>query len=170
MLDIYKLGDEVLRAPTERIKSFDSGLALLVDAMFTTMEEADGVGLAAPQVGVSKRLFVVDTRNEGERYAFINPEIIETSMELSSYEEGCLSVPGIYHDVVRSKDVTIQAQDVEGKVFTIKATGLLSRVIQHEYDHLYGKLFVDRLSDRDRELVIKAYEKRNLKKKKKRNV
>lgn len=170
MLDIYKLGDEVLRAPTERIKSFDSGLALLVDAMFTTMEEADGVGLAAPQVGVSKRLFVVDTRNEGERYAFINPEIIETSMELSSYEEGCLSVPGIYHDVVRAKDVTIQAQDVEGKVFTIKATGLLSRVIQHEYDHLEGKLFVDRLSDKDRDLVIKAYEKRNHKKKKKRNV
>ena len=78
MLDIYKLGDEVLRAPTKKITHFDNSLALLVDAMFSTMEEADGVGLAGPQIGASDQLFVVGTRNEGERYVFINPEIIET--------------------------------------------------------------------------------------------
>ena len=170
MLDIYKLGDEVLRTPTKKITHFDNSLALLVDAMFSTMEEADGVGLAGPQIGASDQLFVVDTRNEGERYVFINPEIIETSVELVPYEEGCLSVPGIYHDVVRPAEVTIQAQNLQGKVFTVKASGLLARVIQHEYDHLYGKLFVDRLDPNEKELVIKAYEKRNKKGKRKKGV
>ncbi len=166
MLDIYKLGDEVLRAPTKKVTRFDNGLAILVDAMFTTMEEADGVGLAGPQVGVSEQIFVVDTRNEGERLAFINPEIIETGIDLVPYEEGCLSVPGVYHDVMRPSTVTIQAQNVNGKAFTLKAEGLLARVIQHEYDHLFGKLFIDRLDEKDKEMMIKAYEKRQKKGKK----
>jgi peptide deformylase len=170
MLDIYKLGDDVLRTPTEKITKFDNAIAMLADAMFTTMEEADGVGLAGPQVGVSKRIFVVDTRNEGERYCFINPEIIETSMEMGPYEEGCLSVPGIYRDVVRPLGVTVQAQDINGKSFTIKATGLLARVIQHENDHLYGKLFIDRLDEKEKEAAVKAYEKHKGKGRKKNRV
>ena len=166
MLDIYKLGEDVLYTPTEKVKKFDSALKMLIDAMFDTMDEADGVGLAGPQVGVSQKLFVVDDR-KGNRIAFINPEIIETSVEVGPYEEGCLSVPGVYHDVIRPLGVTVQAQDVNGKAFTIKATGLLARIIQHENDHLNAKLFIDRLSEDDRAMMVKVYERKNKPKKRK---
>ena len=166
MLDIYKLGEDVLYTPTEKVKKFDSALKMLIDAMFDTMDEADGVGLAGPQVGVSQKLFVVDDR-KGNRIAFINPEIIETSVEVGPYEEGCLSVPGVYHDVIRPLGVTVQAQDVNGKAFTIKATGLLARIIQQENDHLNAKLFIDRLSEDDRAMMVKVYERKNKTKKRK---
>ncbi len=167
MLEIYKLGEDVLTEPTEKVTQFDSALKMLVDAMFETMDEAEGVGLAAPQVGVSKRIFVVDThRGENERIAFINPEILETSPDLVHYEEGCLSVPGVYHDVMRPSHVNIHAQDVNGKAFTIKAEGLLARVIQHENDHLYGKLFIDRLDQDEHDLMVRVYERKNRTKKK----
>lgn len=166
MLDIYKLGEDVLYTPTEKVKKFDSALKMLIDAMFDTMDEADGVGLAGPQVGVSQKLFVVDDR-KGNRIAFINPEIIETSVEVGPYEEGCLSVPGVYHDVIRPLGVTVQAQDVNGKAFTVKATGLLARIIQHENDHLNAKLFIDRLSEDDRAMMVKVYERKNKTKKRK---
>lgn len=166
MLDIYKLGEDVLYTPTEKVKKFDSALKMLIDAMFDTMDEADGVGLAGPQVGVSQKLFVVDDR-KGNRIAFINPEIIETSVEVGPYEEGCLSVPGVYHDVIRPLGVTVQAQDVNGKAFTVKATGLLARIIQHENDHLNSKLFIDRLSEDDRAMMVKVYERKNKTKKRK---
>ena len=166
MLDIYKLGEDVLYTPTEKVKKFDSAFKMLIDAMFDTMDEADGVGLAGPQVGVSQKLFVVDDR-KGNRIAFINPEIIETSVEVGPYEEGCLSVPGVYHDVIRPLGVTVQAQDVNGKAFTIKATGLLARIIQHENDHLNAKLFIDRLSEDDRAMMVKVYERKNKTKKRK---
>ena len=166
MLDIYKLGEDVLYTPTEKVKKFDSALKMLIDAMFDTMDEADGVGLAGPQVGVSQKLFVVDDR-KGNRIEFINPEIIETSVEVGPYEEGCLSVPGVYHDVIRPLGVTVQAQDVNGKAFTIKATGLLARIIQHENDHLNAKLFIDRLSEDDRAMMVKVYERKNKTKKRK---
>ena len=138
MLDIYKLDDEVLRENTESVKSFDSALKMLVDAMFETLTEADGVGLAAPQVGVSKKFFIVDL-HEGEKgkFVFINPEIIETSIEEGPYEEGCLSIPGFYRDVIRPLRVKVQAQ-----------------------------LFIDHLSEDERERVIKAYRKKNKKRKK----
>ena len=167
MLDIYKLDDEVLRENTESVKSFDSALKMLVDAMFETLTEADGVGLAAPQVGVSKKFFIVDL-HEGEKgkFVFINPEIIETSIEEGPYEEGCLSIPGFYRDVIRPLRVKVQAQDLDGKHFTIDASGLLARVIQHENDHLNGTLFIDHLSEDERERVIKAYSKKNKKRKK----
>ncbi|MBR1937661.1 MAG: peptide deformylase [Spirochaetales bacterium] len=160
MLDIYKLGEDVLSEQTTKVTEFDSALKMLVDAMFETMDEAEGVGLAAPQVGVSKRLFVVDThQNENERLCFINPEILETSPDLVHYEEGCLSIPGVYHDVERPSHVTVHAQDINGKAFTVKAEGLLARVIQHENDHLYGKLFIDRLEKDDRDLMVRLYER-----------
>ncbi|MGE4467374.1 peptide deformylase [Sphaerochaeta sp.] len=160
MLDIYTLGEEVLREKCQKVTEFDNALRILVDAMFDTMDEADGVGLAAPQVGVTKRLFVIHIRG-AEKRAYINPQIIETSIETSTDEEGCLSIPGVWHDVQRPARVTVQAQDVEGKVFQVKADGLLARALQHENDHLNGVLFIDRLSDEEREKMIQAYEKQN---------
>nr|WP_319472731.1 peptide deformylase [uncultured Sphaerochaeta sp.] len=160
MLDIYTLGEEVLQEKCQKVTKFDNALKILVDAMFDTMDEADGVGLAAPQVGVNQRLFVIHIRG-AEKRAYINPQIIETSIETSTDEEGCLSIPGVWHDVQRPARVTVQAQDVEGKVFQVKAEGLLARALQHENDHLNGVLFIDRLNDEEREKMVQAFEKRN---------
>ena len=160
MLDIYTLGDEVLRKECSEVKVFDSALRMLADAMIETLREADGVGLAGPQVGVSEKIFVVQIP-DNDPIVFVNPEIIQTSIETSPYEEGCLSIPGVYFNVIRPSAVTVQAQDVAGKPFTIEATGLLARVIQHENDHLHGKLYVDHLSEKDRERAIKEYERKN---------
>jgi len=160
MLDIITLGDEFLRAKTERITDFGPEIPVLADAMIDAMRSERGLGLAGPQVGVLKRIFVLELPEEVAPRIFINPEIIETSQELSSYEEGCLSIPGVYSDVIRSSQVTIQAQDIKGKPFTIKADGMLARVVQHENDHLYGVLFIDRLDEDRRERILKAYKKR----------
>ena len=168
MLDIYTLDDEVLREDTEKVTVFDNSLKMLVDAMFDTLVEADGVGLAAPQIGVSKKFFIVDLRRgDDSRYVFINPEIIETSMEEGPYEEGCLSIPGFYREVIRPLRVKVQAQDLNGKYFTIDADGLLARVIQHENDHLNKTLFIDHLTPEEKEKVEKAFRKKNRKKRNK---
>ncbi|AEC02652.1 peptide deformylase [Parasphaerochaeta coccoides] len=159
MLEIVTLGEDVLRRRAEPVKVFDAALRLLVDDMFDSLAQERGVGLAAPQVGVSQRLFIVDIEG-GEKGVFINPEIIETSMEQTPYEEGCLSIPGIWHDVVRPQRITMQAQDVTGKFFTVKADGMFARVLQHEYDHLNGTLFIDRLNEQDKKKVLDAYEKK----------
>ena len=159
MLDIYRIGDEILRTKCEKVTRFDHSLEILIDAMFDTLDEADGVGLAGPQVGVDKRLFIVSL-NDGTRKAFINPEIVETSVDTCPYEEGCLSIPGVYHNVIRPSKVKVFAQDEKGHAFTLDASGLLARVIQHENDHLDGKLFIDRLSEDERDKVLKLYSKR----------
>lgn len=163
MLDIFDMDDEVLRSQTESVDEFDDALKILVDAMFETLEEAEGVGLAAPQVGISKKIFVVNTRKKGERYALINPEIIETSVDLVLYEEGCLSIPGFYRDVMRPARVKVQAQDVSGKFFTLDAEGLLARVIQHENDHLNGVLFIDHLDEKEKDKVVSLFHKKKKK-------
>ncbi|HIV98539.1 MAG TPA: peptide deformylase [Candidatus Ornithospirochaeta avicola] len=163
MLDIFDMDDEVLRSQTESVDEFDDALKILVDAMFETLEEAEGVGLAAPQVGISKKIFVVNTRKKGERYALINPEIIETSVDLVPYEEGCLSIPGFYRDVMRPARVKVQAQDVSGKFFTLDAEGLLARVIQHENDHLNGVLFIDHLDEKEKDKVVSLFHKKKKK-------
>lgn len=160
MLEIYTIGEEILREKCKKVDKFDSALELLVNAMFEKMDEADGVGLAAPQVGVDLRVFVIDD-HRGVRKAFINPEIIETSMEECSMEEGCLSIPGVYTYLTRSKKVTVQAQDVKGKTFRLEADDLLARAVQHENDHLNGVLFVDRLDEKSRTKLIRTYERRN---------
>ncbi|HLW22464.1 MAG TPA: peptide deformylase [Sphaerochaetaceae bacterium] len=165
MLDIYTLGEEVLRGKAERVTVFDNALSIFVDAMFETMAESDGIGLAAPQVGALNRLFVVDTRRPGERLVFINPEIIETSEEQGMYEEGCLSIPGMYYDIVRPLRVTVQAQDVTGKPFKLAADGLLARVIQHENDHLNGVLFIDRMEQEARDKLVASYNRRTKRRK-----
>ncbi|NQT61201.1 MAG: peptide deformylase [Bacteroidetes bacterium] len=160
MLDIITLGDEFLREKTERITSFGPEIPVLADAMIDTMRGERGLGLAGPQVGVLKRIFVLELPEEDSPRVFINPEILETSHGLSSYEEGCLSIPGMYSDVIRPTQVTVQAQDTKGKPFTIKADGMLARVIQHENDHLHGVLFIDRLDEDRRERILKAYKKK----------
>lgn len=159
ILEIVKVGDEVLKEKCTPVKEIDSSLKILTEAMFDELYEADGIGLAAPQIGITQRFFVVDIR-DGNRYVFINPEIVETSIEKGPYEEGCLSIPGVYHDVIRPLKVKVQARDADGKLFNLSADGLLARVIQHEYDHLEGKLFIDRLTDDEREKMLKVYEKK----------
>ncbi|MFQ3547068.1 MAG: peptide deformylase, partial [Termitinemataceae bacterium] len=118
-----------------------------------------GIGLAGPQVGLLQRIFIVHIEGETPR-VFINPTIIGTSPEQSQYEEGCLSIPGMYADVNRPEKITIQAWNERGRPFTLDAEGLLARVIQHEYDHLEGVLFIDRLSELKRKRLIALYEKK----------
>ena len=160
MLDICTLGDEVLREECSDIKAFDSALRMLADAMMETLREADGVGLAGPQVGVPEKIFVTLVPNDDPR-VFINPEIIETSIETGPYEEGCLSIPGMYHEVIRPRRIRIQAFDADGKAFTLDADGLLARAIQHENDHLHGKLYIDYLPEGEREKLLRLYEKKS---------
>ena len=160
MLEIVTIGEDILREKAKPVTSFGSELKLLVDAMFESMDEDDGIGLAAPQIAVGKRIFVTHPKDDEPR-VFINPEIVETSQEVVAYEEGCLSVPGVYSEVVRPSGITIQAQDLQGKAFVLKAAGMLARVIQHEYDHLNGVLFVDRVPEDRRERLLKAYEKKH---------
>ncbi len=159
MLDIYTLGEEILKERCKPVKTFDSALRILIDAMFTTMEEAQGVGLAAPQVGVDQRFFIVNIPDFGKK-VFVNPQITATSVEEECAEEGCLSIPGLWHEVRRPAEITVQAQDEWGKAFTLSADGLLARAIQHENDHLNGVLFIDRLDAEDKEKMERAWQKR----------
>ena len=123
------------------------------------MHKGKGVGLAGPQVGLLERIFVVHVEGDEPR-VFINPSILETSAETSKHEEGCLSVPGVWADVIRPEKVKVQAWNEKGRPFTIEVNGLLARVILHEYDHLEGVLFIDRLSEPKRAKVIAKYEKK----------
>lgn len=142
---ITKLGEEILRQKAEPVKpeEINDDLRNFLNEMFEAMIAADGVGLAGPQAGISKRLFVV-IADDDVRRVFINPQIISTSAEMVDFEEGCLSVPLVYESISRPKKVTVQAFNENGRPFTLEADGLLARVIQHEYDHLDGILFIDR--------------------------
>jgi peptide deformylase len=159
MFDIYTIGAEVLRAPTMPVTVFDEALATTIEQMFTTMIRGRGIGLAAPQVGISQRFFIVQIEGDKQR-VFINPEIIGTSSELENYEEGCLSIPGAYAKLERPAAVKVQAWNERGRPFTLEADGLLARVIQHELDHLQGVLFTDRLPEKLREKTLALYERR----------
>ena len=161
MLKIYKLGEEVLRQNCEEVKpeEINDELRTLIKEMFLTMDEANGVGLAAPQVGIAKLFFVAMADDDVER-VFINPVITKTSSELSEYEEGCLSIPGVYETIVRPKAVTISALDMNGKPFTIDAEGLLARIVQHESDHLDGVLYIDRGDEEFKNKTIETFKKR----------
>ncbi len=159
MLDIYTIGADVLRNQAAAIDKFDDELAAFVEKMFVTMKQGKGVGLAAPQVGVSQRLFVIQIDGDKPR-VFINPEIVETSVDLVGFEEGCLSIPGVYADLDRPAEVRVQAWNERGRRFVLGAEGFLARVVQHELDHLNGVLFTDRLPERSRDKLLKQYEKR----------
>jgi peptide deformylase len=155
--------DEVLRQKAERVEEFDSELKELVEDMFETMYKRGGVGLAANQVGVLKRVFILDLKagrhgDGGEKMVFVNPEIVHAEGEVV-HQEGCLSLPGLWKKVKRAKKVIVRAQDLDGKEFEIEAEGLLSRAIQHEIDHLNGICFVDRLSPLQKRLALEKYKK-----------
>jgi peptide deformylase len=159
MLDILTLGNEVLRKKCASIAVFDKKLEDLTVAMIDAMHESDGIGLAGPQVGVEKRLFVCHVPDDEPR-VFINPDIIGTSQELSPYEEGCLSIPGVYSEIIRPNSITVQAWNLEGKPFRMEVSGILARVIQHEMDHLKGVLFIDHLTEKKRQRIVSQYERR----------
>ncbi len=156
MLDIVLYGEPILIQKAQEIKEFDHDLEKLAGDMHDAMKRDHGIGLAAPQVGASKRLFVVGLDNEPLRI-FINPRIVAMSEKTSEYEEGCLSFPGLYFTVVRPSAVDIEAFDIRGKPFRLSADGLLARVIQHEYDHLDGILFIDRVSPAKRRRALAHY-------------
>lgn len=141
-------GDPVLREVSKPVEEITGEIKVLVSDMIDTLKKAQGLGLAAVQIGVAKRVFIVDLSavdiNEKLR-VFINPEIIETEGE-AEFEEGCLSFPGIYQKIVRAKKVKIKALDLDGQPFEMAADGLAARAILHEFDHLEAKLFIDYLS------------------------
>ena len=143
ILPIHVLGSPILRQVTTPVAAVTDDLRRLIDDMFETMYAARGVGLAAPQVGRSERIAVIDT--EGEPFAIVNPTVV-LSEGSEKGEEGCLSIPDIYADVARPSRVVVRAQDRDGKPFERDATELLGRCLQHEIDHLDGKLFIDYLS------------------------
>jgi len=142
VLPIRKVGDPVLRTDTKPVKEITDKTKRLLKDMADTMYDADGVGLAAPQIGVSKKMFVVDI-GEG-LISLVNPEIIESSGE-DIDEEGCLSIPGEAGDVLRAEQIVIKGLNPEGEEVKIEANGLLARALQHEFDHLNGALFIDKM-------------------------
>ncbi len=149
-LDIHYLGDRVLRQPAKRIAKVDDKIRHTIKEMLQTMYSADGIGLAAPQVGINKQLIVIDIaldQPDEPPLVLINPKIIKSGSSLCNSEEGCLSVPGVYLDVIRPDEIEISYKNELGKPCKLKATGLLSRAIQHEMDHLNGVMFVDRVEN-----------------------
>jgi peptide deformylase len=151
-LKIYMLGQETLRTPAIRIVKVDDSIRQLAKDMLLTMYSAKGIGLAAPQVGVQKRILVIDLNFEDPDTppnVFINPEIISSSASLDTYEEGCLSIPGVYLNVLRPSSIKLSYRDEMGRPKKMNAEGLMARCIQHEIDHLNGVLFVDKVTDQD---------------------
>lgn len=158
-LTVLKYPDERLRKVAEPVATVDDALRATLDDMFETMYEAQGVGLAATQVDVHKRLFVADcSEDQNEPLVFINPEITKAEGHFSN-DEGCLSFPGVYAKVERAQQITVEALDRNGEKFSLDADGLLAICIQHEIDHLNGKLFVDYLSPLKQNRIRKKLEK-----------
>ena len=156
MYEIRVIGDSILRRKTTNIRKFDDNLLRVVNNMIDTMHIEDGIGLAAPQIGLNKSILVIDisSLDENEKpLAFINPEIITTDGE-SVYEEGCLSIPNVREEVTRPEEIALKYQDVKGKKHFEKFSGWKSRVLQHEIDHLNGILFVDRISPVKQKLLV----------------
>ncbi|ATN32767.1 peptide deformylase [Rhizobium sp. ACO-34A] len=156
------LPDPLLRQVSASVERVDDDVRRLADDMLETMYDAPGIGLAAIQVGVARRMLVIDVSREGEEktpLVFINPEIIKSSDERSSYEEGCLSIPDYYAEVERPAVVTVKSLDRDGKEQITEADGLLATCLQHEIDHLNGVLFIDHISRLKRDMVIKKFTK-----------
>jgi peptide deformylase len=161
--EIRILGDPVLRAPAEEVREFDEEIQTLARDMLDTMYRASGIGLAGPQVGVSKRVIVLDVgqaeEEDGGPVALVNPKVVESSRKRDRAPEGCLSIPGMEEVVERPASVTVEAFTPEGEPVTLEADGLFSRALQHEIDHLDGVLFIDRLSPLKRRMAIKKWQK-----------
>lgn len=162
ILNILEFPDPRLRTIAKAVERVDDDLRQLIDDMFETMYDAPGIGLAATQVNVHKRLVVMDlSEDKNEPLVFINPEFEPLTDEVEQYQEGCLSVPGFYENVDRPQKVKIKALDRDGQPFELIAEGLLAVCIQHECDHLNGKLFVDYLSTLKRDRIKKKLEKQH---------
>ena len=159
ILDILHFPDERLRRKAQPVEAVDQKIQQLVDDMFETMYEAPGIGLAAIQINVPQRVLVIDISEDRQQpLAFINPEI--TRLEgIEEMDEGCLSVPGVFEKVQRADEITVKALDRDGKPFEMDAQGLLAVCIQHEIDHLDGKLFIDYLSELKRQRIRKKISK-----------
>lgn len=163
--EIVLMGDPVLREVAQEVREFDDDLRALVRDMFETMYHAEGVGLAAPQVGLSSRVLVIDVRSEdndeGEQIALVNPRVTWHSAETAKQSEGCLSIPGLEEIVERPAEVQVEGKDPHGKPLSISASELLARALQHEIDHLDGVLFLDRVSPLKRRMLVKKWKKQS---------
>jgi peptide deformylase len=160
--DILILPNKRLRLVSEPVKKIDREIKQLADDMFETMYDAPGIGLAAIQVGVTRRIVIVDLAKKDdppEPRVFINPEITWRSDEKALYEEGCLSIPEIYEEVERHAQVRVKYLDLDGKEQEIEASGLLATCLQHEIDHLNGVLFIDHISKLKRDRIVKKFTK-----------
>jgi peptide deformylase len=160
--EIVILPDQVLKAVSEPVARVDEEVRRLVEDMFETMYKAPGIGLAAVQVAVPRRIITLDLARKDapkEPMVVINPEILWSSPELSTYEEGCLSIPDYYEEVERPARVAVRFMDIEGQTREVEADGLLATCLQHEIDHLNGVLFIDHLSRLKRDRVLKRFEK-----------
>jgi peptide deformylase len=162
ILPIITAPDPRLKLKAKPVAAVDDGIRRLMDDMLETMYLAPGIGLAAPQVGVTKRVLVLDVAGEGEKPAPVkiaNPEILWRSEELATYSEGCLSLPEHYADVTRPAEIKLRYLDYQNEVRELHAKGLLATVIQHEMDHLEGTLFVDRISALKRNIILRKLSK-----------
>jgi len=156
------LPDPILREISKPIETIDSEVKKLADDMLETMYDAPGIGLAAIQIGVARRMLVLDVSKDGEDkkpLVFINPEVVASSDARSVYEEGCLSIPDYYAEVERPAAITVKHLDRDGKEQIVEADGLLATCLQHEIDHLNGVLFIDHISKLKREMVIRKFTK-----------
>jgi peptide deformylase len=162
LLPILEFPDPRLRTVAKPVTEVDDNIRRLVDDMFDTMYDAPGIGLAASQVNVHKRVVVIDvSEDKTQPLVFINPEIEVLDADVSEYDEGCLSVPGFYETVVRPEHIRVKALDRDGNPFEIEPQGLLAVCIQHELDHLNGKLFVDHISPFKRTRIRAKLEKKH---------
>ncbi len=160
--DIIILPDKRLRLVSEPVKQVDAGIKKLVDDLFETMYKAPGIGLAAIQIGVPKRVITMDLSKKEDNHSpqvFINPEITWMSDQTETYEEGCLSIPEYYEEVERPAEVKVKYLGLDGKSHEVQAKGLLATCLQHEIDHINGVLFIDHLSKLKRDRVIKKFAK-----------
>jgi peptide deformylase len=160
--DILIIPDKRLRLKSEAVKSVDKPLRALIDDMFETMYAAPGIGLAAVQIGVPRRVVTMDLAKKDEPkqpQVFINPEVVWASDEKATYEEGCLSIPEYYEEVERPKSVKVKFLDLDLKPQEIEADGLLATCLQHEIDHTNGVLFIDHISKLKRDMVMKKFKK-----------
>jgi peptide deformylase len=161
-LDIITIPDPILRKVATPVERIDDDLRRLADDMLETMYEAPGIGLAAPQVGVSRRLVVIDvSEKDGEKapLVLINPQILHRADEMSVYEEGCLSIPDVKVEIERPSEVEVRFLDRNGKEHIVRADGLLATAVQHEIDHLDGRLIIDFLSRLKRDMIIRRFKK-----------
>lgn len=159
-LELKIFGDEVLREKTENVTVFDDDFKDLIKKMYKVMIKNKGIGLAAPQVGISKRFFIVDIEQKKDSMIMVaNPEVIYSSEDQEAMEEGCLSVPGIWANVTRAHSIVMKGKNINGEDIQITAEGLFARALLHEKDHLDGILFVDKIDDKDKAKISSDLEK-----------